>query len=224
MNFLELCKQTRKEARIPGTGPSAVTSQTGILSDVVNAVQRSWIEIQTLHLNSWKFMGSYHSSVLIDGQAEYAPADLGLDPDVYYSPRWLAFAGQRPMTFIPWEEYNLRYRHQQSQSGVPRYYTKNESDNLVFYPTPNTKATETPLGIFFSKRPATLDENSDTPDIATRHHWAIVWKAVMDLSANESDSVIYQKASTHFDDAMSDLNVDELPPLKSGDMFSYGGS
>ena len=50
MNFLSLCQRLRSEARIPGTGPSSVTGQTGELAKIVEWITTAYEDIQANHL------------------------------------------------------------------------------------------------------------------------------------------------------------------------------
>lgn len=55
--FLELCQDARRECRIPGTGPTAVTGQVGELARIVSWVKQSYVKIQNKHPN-WGWLRS----------------------------------------------------------------------------------------------------------------------------------------------------------------------
>lgn len=223
MNFLALCKKARHEARIPGTGPSSVTGQSGVLQDVVSAVSRSWIEIQQSQIESWLFMGAFKTATLTDGVYVYAPNDFGIDENVYDSLRWVKFSkGSVPLRVLSWEEYQEMYAPYQGEvSGTPVFVTQSPDNKLYFYPTPDANSVARSLIVYYTKQPVVLTNNDDTPNIAERHQWAIIWAAVMDLASNESDSVIYQKAKSLYEQAMADMNIRELPPIELGGLFGH---
>ena len=53
--YLELCVHARRECRMAGTGPTAVTGQVGELERLVNWVSQAYTEIQNREMN-WRWM------------------------------------------------------------------------------------------------------------------------------------------------------------------------
>ncbi len=51
MNFLSLCQRLRSEARIPGTGPSSVTGQTGELAKIVEWITTAYAVVGQVLVN-----------------------------------------------------------------------------------------------------------------------------------------------------------------------------
>lgn len=205
MTFLELCRAVRRETRIPGTGPDSVISPTGLIADVVAAVQAAWVDIQLHHYESWTFMNAIASAQLVEGRARYTFADLevgdaarinGILDSVDESlERVCMRAIVSASTILP---------------GQPHQWTLTPDNLVQFSPAPSQNFA---VRVLYQRVPQQLFENNDTPFIPSHHHPVIIWKAVMDLAANESDSVIYQKALSKYEDYFSRLESDYLPAM-----------
>jgi len=78
MTFLELCQRTRQECGIQGEGPSAVTSQKGLLKRVVDWVADADNLVQSLHPD-WNFLWKEFTENTVAGlDTIVKPSDLGL--------------------------------------------------------------------------------------------------------------------------------------------------
>lgn len=211
MNFLQLCQKARLESRISGTGPAAVTNQTGVLGEVVSTVVGVWSEIQMMH-ETWRFMSAVVDAPLLANTNNYLPGDLGINN--FARPRVIMVEGHR-VHRISWDDWILRYRFNPTgEKGIPKYFAVDPNNRIFFTPTPDRPMTVT---VDYYRVPQTLVANTDKPIIPTEHHHPVIaWKATMDLAANESDSVVYQKAYEKFDEYISRLEQDYLPPIKLG--------
>lgn len=205
MDFLEICKRARRETRIPGEGPTTVLSQTGLLGDVVAAVQEAWLEIQLTHFESWSFLREVREVELTPGTNEYALGDL----DIYDSARVVGVTDEKakPLKEYPWGHF---IRNTIPGDAEPKTFSVSPSGILVFGDRP---LDATKVRVEYIREMQTLNANTDVPAIADHHHRTILWKAVMDLAANESDSVIYQKAYEKFENGLSRMMGEYLPPV-----------
>lgn len=77
MTFLELCQLVARTAGLSGTGPTAVTGQSGDLDRIVDWVQMADLDIQQEHPN-WKFMWAEGHFETIVGETEYNPSGNNL--------------------------------------------------------------------------------------------------------------------------------------------------
>lgn len=212
MTFLELCQHARRESRLPGTGPTTVLSQTGRLGDVVAAVRDAWTEIQLLHYESWTFMQATSTAELIPGRTEFTFSELGA-PDAARVVR--VFIKGNPLQQVQWfdllrEQSNNQYARNET---VPSKFAVSPNGRLLFSRAPEDFVEVT---LFYVRKPETLTQNAQVPSIGEHHRMGIVWKAVMDLSANESDTVIYQKAFEKYESYLTRLEHDQLPPVTLG--------
>lgn len=210
MTFLELCRAVRRETRIPGTGPDSVASPTGLLADVVAAVQATWVDIQLHHYESWTFMNTLTAAQLIEGRSLYTMADLEAADAARLN-------GIYDVVGEPLQRVNTKtIAFASATPGDPRHWTLTPDNQVEVSPVPSRTFAVT---VLYQRTPQQLFENDDTPFVPAHHHQAIIWKAVMDLSANESDSVIYQKALEKYDECFSRLESDYLPTMELGGRF-----
>lgn len=206
MDFLSLCKKARQEARISGDGPVTVNSQIGILNDVVNAVQDAWHDLQ-MQQPTWSFMEASEHVALTPDQLKYSVGDLGIQRLGKVVSIHIGF---RELEALSWSEYQTT-SHLSELVGEPVYYCFGPDRNLRFLPA-LTDPTE--VFIRYRKTPSELILNTDEPDIPIEHRPVIYWAAVMKLTANESDSVIYQKAMEHYDAYLLGLQDEFLPAME----------
>ena len=213
MNFLELCKKTRHESRVTGSGPSTVVNQVGILRDIVEAVNDAWLELQHFH-NEWRFMERTRDVVFAQSVDAYHFGDLGISD---FKSLKAIYVGGEKLSELSWDEYiALKVSDGAPQQGHVAQYTLDPSDRIVFYPRPVT-ATQSTIQYF--SQPQRFEKNSDIPSIPDAYQGAIYWRAVMDLAANESDTVIYQKASDKYTFELDRLQSDYLPDIALGGAF-----
>lgn len=213
MNFLELCKKARHESRVTGSGPATVTNQVGVLYDVVEAVKDAWLELQHFH-TEWRFLERTRDVALTKDVGEYHFGDLGIHD--FKSLKTIYVDGLK-LKEIPWDEYIAYTRISgQFERGRPTQYSLDPTNRIVFYPQPD-RAFQSTLQYFSQPQP--LEDNTDVPSIPAIYHGAIYWRAVMDLAANESDTVIYQKASDKYTFELDRLQSDFLPEIKFDGAF-----
>ena len=162
--YLVLCQKTRQLCRIPGTGPTAVTGQTGIMKDIVEEVADSWSEIQG-RTENWEWMKSTFTVNTVSGTAAYAGSDCtdsrlsaaitqarfnhwiidddDSPPKIYLTSEGVA--AQRFIYFWPWEQFERIYRiaGQNTATGQPAYISIDPQLNFVLGPTPDAVYTVT---------------------------------------------------------------------------------
>lgn len=211
MTFLELCQKARRESRISGTGPAAVTGQQGVHGDIVSAVSDAWHEIQMMH-ESWRFLSNVVDAPLLRDKHIYLAGDLGIND--FARPR-LLLVENHEVKSVSWDDWIRHYRFNPvGGKGIPKYYAIGPENRIYLTPTPDKPMI---LTVDYIRTPQKLAANGDKPIIPTeQHHPVIAWKATMDLTANESDTVVYQKAYEKYDEYISRLEHDYLPPFTLG--------
>lgn len=212
MTFLELCQKARQEARITGAGPAKVVNQNGILAEVVSAVNDAWLDIQALH-NTWTFMERVINTELVGGDALYKEGDLGI-ADLDWIKQFVVSGNL--LKEVEWDWLVRSGQHSQANSSGTAQSFCVTPNGIRILPTPDSTV---PAVIQYFRKPKLLKEDTERPTIASYHCNTIVWKAVMDLASNESDSVIYQKASEKFNGHLSKMEADYLPEMNFGGRF-----
>ncbi|RAK01607.1 hypothetical protein [Aliidiomarina maris] len=208
MNYLEICKRARHESRISGDGPTTVTGQLGVLADVVLAVRDAWRELQMMH-ETWLFLeATAHAELVANGQV-YSPTQLNMQ-----SLRRVIsiFCGHRQLKQLDWDKYQSLKRSQ-PRFGAPTFFCVTPSRQVEFYPSPSEAVG---IETRYTLAARELVQNSDEPSIPAEYRMIIVWMAVMKLTANESDAVVYQKALEHYDRLLAELQSEFLPAMDFG--------
>lgn len=210
MNFLELAKAYRREAGIPGTGPTTVVGQTGQLGDLVAWLQDTWRDIQTDHSGHWRWLRRSFtldtvasdrtyaygdctdvlSTTLIDRFNAWRVNDKEDPPRIYRVSSGVGNEGW--MTYVPWEDYGISFRTGTQNEGPPQFITIDPQDNLVVGPTPD--------GIYritgdYWRGPQELALDADEPECPSQFHMVIVWLAMERYGLHEVSEEALAKAS-----------------------------
>lgn len=217
--FLELCNKVRQEAGISGSGPSAVTGQTGQLKKVVDWTSRAWVSIQESR-DDWRFL---FLDIDFDTEAARAvyerdqipghtatPLKRFVGKKVLAYPASESISQSRYVQYLSYQDYKHLYLTQ-PETGRPRVWTIKPNGDALFYPTPN--GVYTVAGMEGYALPQVLAANDDVPDIDANHHDVIVYRALMMFAGHEEAQAIYSDASREFQTRMSAMERDYLPPI-----------
>ena len=218
MTFLELCKALRRETSVSGTGPNAVTGQTGESARLVNWINQANTEIQ-LFRSDWKFLWAEGSFNTIASQGTYDIAlagDMGgggnvisdfgvfelFDPLTGGGPR-LSIGGTN-ISLLTWGEYDpLNY------SGEAQPY------EMVVRPDGKWTMLSTPDAVYavafnYYKTPTLLAADSDVSVIPTLYHDAIVSRAMMYYAEYEDAPELMSAGAERFDQIMDAMRATQL--------------
>lgn len=221
--FLELAVELRSECGIPGSGPAAVTGQTGELGDVVRWIERAYEYVQTKHTN-WEFLREVFTFATIVGTANYTLAALSMDDDHgswKLDERWRIYLtsggtiGEQYLTYVPWDVFREAYLFgaTRDQSGMPTDFTIKPDKSVQLWPKPN--ALYTIEGERF-RAPDVLSGNTDEPIFPARFHRILVWQGLTYYGGKEESSSNYARGVAEADRIMGDLELDQLPPATLG--------
>lgn len=179
--FLQLCQQTRREAGLPGAGPTAVTSQTGMYEKIVGWVQSAYSEV--LRIEVWSFLWARATTTLVNGQALYAtlPGITDLGRIWRYSVKDTTSAGSPRLRFVDFDYIDGL----PAQSGAPRYFARRPDAALVFWPTPDAAYV---LQLDYQREGHQLTVNGDTPLIPDAQlHEVIAFKALQHYALHDEN-------------------------------------
>lgn len=228
--FLQLAQKLRQEAEIPGTGPSAVTGQTGQLKRVVDWVADAWRELQVMHPN-WRWMRRTFTGTTTTGQSEYAYSALTDTTDsaaISRFSRWIhaddygcpiftiyptsgGVGGQNWLVYRPWDEFRRIYRFGSQSNGQPAWFSITPANKIALGPAPD--ATGYTFGGDYQMGEQTFDSDDDTPDMPSRFHNLIVYYALEKYGANSVAAEIYSRAVRESARLLTALEFDQLPQL-----------
>lgn len=226
--FLQLCQDTVQES---GTAqganrPSAVTGQNGRLADFVRWVKDAWIDIQNQR-TTWLWLQSEFEGQITSAASRYdAVTDFGLtrwaewkthDKDGYEAisifKTSIGATDERRLIWRPWDEFNrtLLFGANRTRVDRPSHYTVDTSGKLTFWPAPD--ASYTVRGTY-GKAPQVLAANGDTPEMPSRFHKLIVYRAL--LIGSRYDEALNQYPLWLMEDRkrLSELERDQLPAIE----------
>lgn len=226
--FLELCRTVHRYVRIgedpPGTAPETVADQEGVLAEIVSWVQDAYADIQS-DQDDWRFR---QKAGVVPAAARTVDPSSTLDDfdelrfytaDYCHRNIQCTRAGGapddlQPVWYVEWADWNGgRYERGQAASaiGKPNHFTVQPDGAIRLYPTPDA-AYE--LHFPYQRTVHVLDADQDAPILPSRHHMAIVWRALM-IYADTRDSTqeLYQKWERRRRQSMRRLYRDELPEM-----------
>lgn len=212
MNFLALAQRVWVECGLSGSGPTAVTSQTGLQLYVVNWTADAWTEIQALA--DWDFLRSQIAFNTTNGQRTYSSSD---DADIATIRKWdLNYAkitsGSTiyPLYWMPWTQFREIYEYQTQPTARPNFICVDPDGKLRFDTTPDATYAVTLEGF---ENPTVLAATGDTPVIPSADHMVIVWRAVMTYASRESAPELYQFAQMNYNKAIQRLYNTQLQQI-----------
>lgn len=193
MNYLELCQELRREAGLSGSGPSAVTAQSGMYEKIVGWVAEAYREILKMH--PWQFAWARGTGTLVDGTADYTSitgiTQLGR---IYRTTvRDMTSTGQPYLSFMTWPYFD---RLDATEEGAPRIFTRRPDGAIVFWPTPDAAYS---IRMDYQKDGHALAGNTDNPLIPdTSLHKVIVYKALTYYGLHDENASAIQHGERQF--------------------------
>jgi len=220
MTFLELCKKLRSEAGKSGVGPVTVTDRTGIEKKIVEWTNDAWIYIQN-YRSDWLWMYVTSEFNTIAGIVDYTPASAGVtSPGVWDTSKFKFYktadgkATEQFCSFISYDTWNSVYNVGVAAEGSPYLFTISPSNNIIFVNTIDDIYTVTTP---YQSGAVSLENDADIPEMPERFHMAIVHFALMLLAPDQNALELYQTGEIRFNDVMTRLQLDQLPPLTYGE-------
>lgn len=231
MNFLKIAQRARQECGIPGTGPSAVTGQTGELKRIVDWCAQAYTDIQNRHLSEpcWRWLRHGFTLSTTTDDDTYAYTDATDDTssaaisrfshwrldDCYDPPKiYLTSSGvgtQTWMTWLPWEDFKTIYRRGTQNSSYPIHITVDPQNNLVVGPKPNGAYT---INGDFYRSAQELAADGDTPEMPSQFHTLIVYMAMQEYGYFESAPEVLARGKEKAGNMMRDLELNQLPKMR----------
>lgn len=205
MNFLQICQRLASEVGIAGSGPASTTGQTGMNLRLVNWINADWMEIQQMH-DTWKFMrGSFTvNTVADDGTYAFGDCtDTATSAPIVNFRYWHKYTlkcykqssgagSERILPYVPYEDWYRRYGVATQTSGAPACYTIDNNNAIRMGPPPDDVYV---VSGEFQHCATELSGNSDTPELPTEYHLAIVYQAMMKYGAYAGAPEVYDRGS-----------------------------
>lgn len=209
-NFLQLCQRLREEAGVAGSGPTAVTSQSGMYLKLVNWTARAWVDIQASK-PYWKFLRTTYSGALVAGTRDYSIVnDLALISLDKIDPNgisiYLTNADDRSdIELASYPDFRRRYPRV-AVSARPKVVTEIPGGTLRFESTPDEAYT---LNLDYWMTPELLAANGDVPALPEQFHDLIVWRALKMFAGAEGAPELFNYAQSMYGPMYIQLALDQ---------------
>jgi hypothetical protein len=196
-----------------GTGPSAVTGQTGELQRVVDWVATAYEDIQNLH-KTWRFLRSEFSFSTIVGTQEYTPAAVSLaDLALWHREDMRVYddaSDEYFLQYFPWDQFRISYKYGSNRTvqSRPTICTITPDNSIALWQIPD--AIYTIDGQYY-KSVDTFTANADVPNFDSRYHMIIVWRALMLYGAYEAAEERYSHGQNEYRRLKRKMEIEQLP-------------
>lgn len=217
MTYLQLCQKFRRTSGISGSGPTAVTGQTGIAELIVDWIADADQLIQEQWFN-WGFMWGTKTFNTVANDKDYTLTDLSLvtgstalnnwdDTSFVVSPTSNSYQRLKSLSY---KEYRGNYKLGTVPTGKPTHVVIQPDNSIILYPTPDAVYSVT---ADYFKKPNRLAANTDTSPIPVQYHDAIIYRAKLMYAEYEEIPNLYQSASIDYDKIMQSLQAHSLPDM-----------
>ena len=227
--YLQLCEYLRQETTDSGTGPSAVTGQTGELARFVKWIADAWTELQQ-DREDWRWMRKSFTVPTVASTEGYAYDATSLVDTVSSAAvtRWARWyedcfkcylqstgvSGEYQLIWMDWEPFRRRYHYGSQTDGQPIHVSINPAGKFTLGPKPSAVYV---VGGDYQIGPQILAANGDTPEMPTRFHNLIVYEAMSKYGGNRVAPDAMLRALTEGGRLRNALELDQLPA------FGYAG-
>lgn len=235
MTFIELVQKTWALSGLTGTGPGAVTDQSGLNARMVLWVQEAYLDVQKAHTN-WGFhwKETPYDQTLTVGESYAVPTAFSAADYRKLDRAWIAEPLADPLASPQTEEFRwaelevVRHPsdvtdiHLQTVTGGE---TQGKPSKLYLFPTGRQQSTATwefnsapdkeyPFKFSYWMDYHELADDADEPVIPAKHQMTIVWKALEYYSYYDEDTAINTLAERKYLQALHRLEREELPPMR----------
>lgn len=210
--FLQFCQAARRECKISGSGPTAVTGQVGILERLVNWVADAdqellgrWFDWDFLQYSGWT-----HNTVA-DTPAVAAPDDLGVwDRESFYL-NYTA-ATHKKLTVLDYKKWRAMLRQGVKTSQKPDGIVILPDNSLYLEPPPDDVYS---LSADYWKRPVKMVDATDTSPIPEEYERIIIARVKIAYGESESVGEILASGQVEYDDLLDKIESKYLPDQKA---------
>lgn len=208
-DFVTLCQRLRAEAGLSGTGPTAVTGQTGHYANVVRWIQQAYSLV--LKAYPWTFLWARGTFDLVDGSTA---CDLSALPNIgrIWADSWVdrtSTGGRRP-SFISWGSLDT-LSLDSTVEGAPIHWTRFPDASVVVYPIPDQAYT---IRLDYQKDGHTLAANADEPLIPDAElHDVIVFRGLMLYGLHDANPDAYAHGERMYNQLLGLMAERYTPPV-----------
>lgn len=122
--------------------------------------------------------------------------------------------GEYFLHWLDWEEFKKKYRFGSQTSGQPIHVSMDPSQKFVLGPKPSAVYV---VSGDFQLGPQILAADGDTPEMPSRFHSLIVYRAMIKYGFNSVAPEALQRASAEGAKLEGSLELDQLPRFRRGE-------
>ena len=218
--FLELCQSLRQECGVSGTGPTAVTSQTGMNKKLVDWINRAWKEVQSARPD-WLWMRKSFSFSTIASTGNYTASGISLtDVGNWYRYTFRVYltsggvAGEVDLPWIPYDDWRDGYGIGEQVEDFPICFTIKPDKSLQIAPIPNSIYT---ISGEYRQSAQSLSANADEPGLPAEFHNLIIYKAMMFYGAHEGAPDVYADGKEQYRILRNAMILDQTSPMEDAE-------
>lgn len=224
--YLELCVDLRGEAVDSGSGPSAVTGQSGELARYVKWIKDGWVDIQNSR-EDWKWMRKSFTVQTVASDGEYAYGDCTDTVTAVAIARWARWykhefkcyltssgvGAEGQLIWTEWDQFRRKYRYGTQNDGPPVHVSQDPTGKFCLGPKPDgiyTVSGDYQIG------PQVMTADADEPEMPSRFHRLIVYEALSRYGGHRVAPEAIMRANAEGGVLRNALEMDQLPPMESG--------
>ena len=221
MNFLALAKRLRQECGATGTD-NTVVNATGEWSRLVNWIITAWEDIQNDQPN-WLWMRKDFTFNTTPNKGEYSVVtDLGITDFAEWRKGsfrlYLSDAGIGNELLIPYRNYEAFRDYyllasRRLLSSRPTEITVSPTQSLILGLMPDNVYV---VSGQYQKNSVLLAADTDTPDLPSRFHMVIVYRAMMSYGGFDAANEVYARGEKEYKKMMNELELSQLPSITRG--------
>ena len=203
MTFLQLAQAVKRESGAQaGSGPTSVS--TTILAEQRIFHWVNWANRDlTLTREDWRWrrgsatMPSTTSGTLTPANFSIPSFASWKREAKHYRPscKVLPDGAEAELRWMEYDQFRQTFVVGAPAAGTPQYWSVSPNDEFLLGPTPESAVF---VRADYIKGYSALTADSDIPDMPSRFHMAIVWKALMEYGGFDAAGETYQRALTNF--------------------------
>lgn len=219
MNFLQLAQRLHVEQGGAGNGPTAYSGADKTNLRKFYWIADAWLAIQNMDYG-WKWMRRSGDGLVTGASMSYSGADLGLtgfgkfrEPTDDYTVRCYDPSNTESvwrLKWVPYDRFVTTFMDVEMTAAAPQFWSISPLGALVIAPRPDGAYM---LKTDYTIEPTVLDADEDVPDLPSKYHMILVWRALTDAGAFAAAPEVLSRASERYNEMESQLILDQGEPI-----------
>jgi hypothetical protein len=204
MNFLQLAQAVKRESGLSGGGPTSINSAVGDDLRIFNWVNWAARDI-SLAREDWRWrrgtavapsttaaVNSYTAFGLTDF-ASWKAENVVYKPTAYRLSDGIA--NEHKLMWTPYDQYRMLFMTGVQTPGPAQYWSISPSEEFLLGPVPDEAHL---VRADYVKDFTDLIVDASVPELPTRFHMIVVWRALLEYGGFDAASEVYQRADQNY--------------------------